>query len=156
MGRAQWLTFVLGNHSRVDTKRFLEVHRQTGAAADRQANYTGSVRRVYRGRQTERKMARRISRETDGQTQADQDAILHIIAIIRNRFQFQRWKTVQKVSSGGYLWDWRNLHSVMDGNDSSAASVLRHLRKWMSTLSEDVADCDCEYNSINIILTCGV
>lgn len=45
-------TFVLGHHRRVDAERFLKVHPQAAAAADRQANCTGSFRRVWGGRQT--------------------------------------------------------------------------------------------------------
>lgn len=41
------LTFVLGNHGRVDRQRLLKVHPQTGAAADRKVNGTGSLWRVW-------------------------------------------------------------------------------------------------------------
>ena len=48
------LTFVLGDHGRVDTERLLEVHPETAAAADRQTDSTGGVWRVWGDRQTDR------------------------------------------------------------------------------------------------------
>lgn len=45
------LTFVFGNHGRVDRQRLLKVHPQTGAAADRKVNGTGSLWRVCASKQ---------------------------------------------------------------------------------------------------------
>lgn len=55
-------------------------------------------------------------------------------------------------------WEKFNNCQVMDENN--AASVVYHLHKLTSTQStlkrsEDVTDCDCKCNNVNVVLTCS-
>lgn len=64
------LTFVLGNHGRIDRQRLLKVHPQTGAAADRKVNGTGSLWRIWASKQRGQ-----LSIETA--TKLEESALIH-------------------------------------------------------------------------------
>lgn len=66
------LTLVLGNHGRVDRQRLLKVHTQTGAAADRKVNGTGSLWRVWASKQ-------RGQLTTETATKQEESALIHIL-----------------------------------------------------------------------------
>lgn len=65
------LTFVLGNHGRADRQRLLKVHPQTGAAADRKGNGTGSLWRVWAIKQRAQ-----VTEETT--TKQEETVLIHI------------------------------------------------------------------------------
>lgn len=66
------LTLVFGNHSRADRLRLLKVHSQTGAAADREVNGTGSLWRVWASKQ-------RGQLTIKTATKQEESALIHIL-----------------------------------------------------------------------------
>lgn len=100
------LTFVLGNYGRVDRQRLLKVHPQTGAAADRKVNGTGSLWRVWAIKQ-------RAQVTVAATTKKEEPALIHIQYHNRTKYKYNRALVASRAEGGGVLKDSREQMVLM-------------------------------------------